>query len=444
MVNQWSPNRIQRFWHVFLVFVLALGLMHIVYQDKVERTNASVVALGGEDAVEYEQMGRQLYDGQGISGDKFGLRPPAFPLLIAGVYSLAGPQPHVVVFFQIVLAALTIALTYKIAYLLLKRHNVALLASLLLAFEVAHLDTAITVMSEPLHNALFMGAILCLILLIKQQRWRWLFAAALLISFAMLTRAGTVYFVVVAAVMLVAYQPRKMWRYAAALVIICAIPYFAWSYRNEVYRDSFSYSTSGPFVLLFYRAVSVEYNATGVPSSEVAIQKVLELERRLGNASITREDVEAYPVGRDIDRFTADAEREALMSEMAVEVFRQYPVWFGIVTVAAVVFLFVPSNLRIPDWLHWAQSFSLLLFALPGVYVAWKQRHWLFLWITGVCIAFFVGTNALTFAGLWASRYRTPFMPFVVMYSALGIIEGVRLLQSRTTRKPVEIAVSSQ
>lgn len=429
MVNPNKISRNRRFWHQFFVFLLALGLLHIVYFDKVERVNATVVALGGEDAVEYEQMGEQLYSGEGISGDKFGLRPPAFPLFIAGIYQLAGRQPHVVVYFQLILAALSVAFTYKLTYVLLKRHEVALLASVLLAFEVAHLDTGVTVMTEPLHNLLFLAALFCLIRLIQHEKWPWLVASALLISLAMLTRAGTVYFVIVAAFMLVMYKPRKLWRHAVVLVLICAIPYLGWSYRNQIYRDSFSYSTSGPFVLLFYRAVSVEYNATGMSSNEVAIQKVLELERRLGNTTITREEVEAYPVGRDVDRFSADAEREALMSEMAMEVFRQYPVWFGIVTVAAIIFLFVPSNLRFPDWLHWLQSVMLLLCALPGVWIAYRKKYWLFLWVTGMSIAFFVGTNALTFAGLWASRYRTPFMPFVVMYAALGIIDALRSRQ---------------
>ncbi len=441
-----TPNKFtstQRFWHQFLIFILALGLLHIVYYDKLLHPQVSVVGLGGEDAVEYEQMGTQLYEGEGVAGNKFGLRPPSFPLFIAGVYQLVGRQPYIVVYFQLVLAALSISLTYKLAYLLLQRHNISLLASTLLAFEVAHLDTAVTVMSEPLHNTLFLAAVFCLAQVIRREKWLWLTASALLISLAMLTRAGTVYFVVVAAFMLIAYRPRIQWRFALVLVLLCAIPYLGWSYRNQVYRNSFSYSTSGPFVLLFYRAVSVEYNATGVSSNEIAIQKVLELERRLGNTKIIREDVEAYPVGRDIDRFSADAERESLMNKMAVEVFQRYPIWYGVVTVAALVFLFVPSNLRVPDWLHWVQSIEYLLLALLGVWFAYRRRYWLFLWITGLCIAFFVGTNILTFAGLWASRYRTPFMPFVVMYTALGIIDGLHLLKQRPSKDKQAVVPST-
>ncbi len=197
----------------------------------------------------------------------------------------------------------------------------------------------------------------------------------------------------------------------------------AWSTRNYVERDSFSYSTSGPFTALYYKAVSVESHATGRDPNEIAIEIALEVEHRMGNLDVTRADVVGFPVGRDADRFTTSAARERTLSQMATERFRKYPRWFAIMTGVSLARQFIPSMLPLPGWLQWAQIGLEMALAVVGLVLVWlKQQHnWLLILLSHATVLYYLALPALSHAGLYTSRYRTPYLPFIGIYAAVAL-----------------------
>lgn len=427
------------FTHSFILFVVALAGMAILYYYRVVIATPIPSNLGDGDAAEYHLMAHYLVGKRDFANIMFGLRPPLLPVMIAVSYALFGEHVGIVVFFNIILAALTVVLVYKVTTRLLKDCGIAFLAAFLLSVDFAFVDANVSLMSEPLHNFLLVSAIYFLITFFETTRWKSLLLIALLVSLAFLVRPGSVYLPLALALVIILHRWRD-WVKAAALVALCLVPYIAWSFRNLHYRDSFSFSTSGPFTMLFYRAVSVESHATGRDPHEVAIDVALEVERRMGNDYVTREDVENYPVGRDADRFTTSGERESLINHMALERFLEYPGWMLVMTGVSFVRQFIPSLLPFPNWLQYAQIVPCVLFGIAGYYEAFRRTRWTYLLVTTSLILYFLALPSLVHSGLYTSRYRTIWLPFGMMYTALGI----NLLYVLLTRYIARLATSTE
>lgn len=410
----------QSFRDGLLLFAISLLILSVVYYFRVVISQPVVYDLGGGDAAEYDILAKHFVEERNFEHIIFALRPPLLAIFFAGIYALAGIQPYIVVFYNLILSALTVALAYKIALRLGVARRVALLAGLIVAADFAFVEVAVTMMSEPLHNFLLLAGLYWLVICLQTGRWRALLATALCVSLALLVRPITLYFAGALAAVILLYRPRR-WLMAVALVALCALPVFGWSFRNLHYRDSFSFSTSGPFTALFYKAISVESHATGRDPNEVAVEIALEVEHRMGNTSITRADVEDFPVGRDADRFTTSAERERLISRMAMERFRAYPAWSVIMVGVAFVRQFIPTALPIPAWLQWGQVGLLLLLAAVGSYRAWRRRAWLLMLVGQATIVYYLALPSLSHAGLYNSRFRTPYVPFLAIFAALAV-----------------------
>lgn len=428
------PVKSGTFFVQFLLFILAFVILYAVVYTRVVVGQYGLGGLGGVDAIEYDVMTRAILSGEGFSQVMFGLRPPLFPLFSAAVYRIGGHHLHLLLFFQAVIGATTVVLSYKIANRLLGNRLVAILTALLVSIDVAMIDATVSAMTEPLHNLLLLMGLYWSIDFLKGERRSSILLTALFMSLALLTRSVAVYFVGVLALIIVLVRPRQ-WKWAGLLVALCAIPVIAWSGRNLHYRDNFSMSTSGTFILTFYKAVSVESHATGQDPNDVATDIALEIERKMGNSTITREEIAEYPVGRVEDRVTLSKQREAISKRVALERFKQYPLWTVIMTGVALVRQFdaVPDA-AVPAGIQYGLLGGEFLFGAAGYWLAWKQRKKLFLLFSHAVIGYYAGITALIFAGLYDSRYRTPYWPFVLMYTALGLAAVFHLVQKRGSR----------
>jgi 4-amino-4-deoxy-L-arabinose transferase-like glycosyltransferase len=417
-----SRRQVSALFTQLVIFAVAFAVLYVTTYVRVVARGYGVGGLGGVDAIEYDVLARSILAGKGVSASMFGCRPPLFPLFVAAMYALAGKHVHFVVFFQSVFGAVTVVLGYKLARRLIGGRLIALVSAALMAFEVAHVDATVTVMSEPLHNMLLFLALYWVAVFLQTGRWRALLATAVPLCLALLTRAVSTYFAVVLALVIILSKPRR-WYYAVVLAALCAVPIVAWSVRNLHYRDNFSMSTSGTFILLFYKAVSVESHATGRDPHEVATDIALEVERRMDNNAITRDEIAEYPVGRVEDRATLSAQREAVSRQMAYERMTAYPAWTAIMTGVALIRQFDANpDVDVPVPLQLAVTGGELALAVVGYRWAWQHRKKLFLLLSHVVIGYYAGTSTLIFAGLYHTRYRTPYMPFILMYSAVGIV----------------------
>jgi 4-amino-4-deoxy-L-arabinose transferase-like glycosyltransferase len=422
-----TPNdprsaRARIFWKTFAIFAVALAALVVVYVVRVLIPQPSMRALGGGDPYEYDRLAKSLLRGEGFSNIIWGLRTPGFPLFVTLIYALVGPQPYVVVILNLMLGALNVVLIYKLAALLLEDRTAATISALLLAVEVAHLDAAVTVMSEPLHNLFLFIALFWLVVTIKTGRWGALLAAGVAMGVALLTRPVSFYLAILLALALIVYR-RGLWKHAVVFAAICVVFASAWSYRNLYYVNNFSLTTTGSYTTLFYKMVSVESHATGRPPEEVGIDMAWEVEQRLGNTDVTREEIEEYSVGRSENLHGNDPARQELFRTMIMERVRAYPAWTVIMTGVSLVKMFDANRtIHFPAWAQLALMAATLLLAGIGYWRAWKERRWLFLLLSHIVILYYAGTTAVVISGLYHIRYRTPFMPFVLMYSALGIL----------------------
>ena len=244
---------------------------------------------------------------------------------------------------------------------------------------------------------------------------------------AFLARPITVYLTVAIALIMVIYQ-RRLWKHALVFLLICAIPFTAWSYRNFVYANRFSVSSTTAYTLLFYKSVSVESHATHRDPEQVAIDTKLELERRLGHP-VARESIADYPVGQPEDIYGTDPVRQQVSMQFALERLRQYPAWTVIITGVSLVRLFDPSEvIPIPSWIQIAITGMEVILAALGLFIVGKQwrKYRLLLMLGPLVVAYYASLTAAVLAGLYHGRYRTPFMPFILIFAAVALVVILR------------------
>jgi 4-amino-4-deoxy-L-arabinose transferase-like glycosyltransferase len=421
------------FWLTFLVFVLAYTFLLVIFLGRTSVTDLSMRHLGGGDPYEYDALAKSLLAGEGFSNPMFGLRPPIIPLFVALIYLMVGHYPYMVVFFNVAFAALGVSVIYKLAYRLLGDRKAALIAAILLSFEAAHLDGSVTMMSESLHNLFLFIGLYWLTIFLQTEKWGAIFATALSMGLAMLTRPIAAYFAILMVGAILVYR-RRLWRQAAVLLVLCLIPNAGWSFRNLYYVNNFALTTTGSYTTLFYKMVAVESHATGRSPEDVSVDIALEVERRLGNNDITREEIAEYAVGRTENLHGNSPERQQIFRDMVNEKVRAYPVWMVIMTGVSFVKQFdFDGAIPVPGWAQAALMVGYLGLGLVGYVVAWKERRYLFLLLSHLTIAYYAGTTAIVISGLYHIRYRTPYMPFILMYTALGAVFLFGKIRHRTS-----------
>ena len=96
-------------------------------------------------------------------------RTPLYPMLLAGVYAVAGPEVQLVKCFQILLGPITCALTFALAATLFRNSRIALVAAALVALSPPVITFSNRLLSEGLFAALLVGATLATCVWIRRE-----------------------------------------------------------------------------------------------------------------------------------------------------------------------------------------------------------------------------------------------------------------------------------
>jgi 4-amino-4-deoxy-L-arabinose transferase-like glycosyltransferase len=190
------------------------------------------------DAVRYDRVAKSIAQGDGypysrIPGRESAFRPPAYPVLLAGAYKLAGVEDaptadrvKVARILGIVVGTLIVALIGTVAARLWGR-RVALLAMAGGAVYVPLILVGGSVMSEPLFAALLLGALAAAL---QHRRsvhgWRWLIVAGVLAGLTALTRANALVLLLPLALAVWTGRPRfspRSLAAPAALVVVALL-----------------------------------------------------------------------------------------------------------------------------------------------------------------------------------------------------------------------------
>jgi len=141
------------------------------------------------DSIDYIALGGGLADRGDWANELFLVRPPGYPLLLAGIFRVFGSaSPLAIQIVQHLMAVVTVVLTAAIAWRLTGTRIIPLVAGLLGAFSLQSLAYANLVLTETPFALTLVGCVLCLIVFVQEGRWRWLMGASLLVGIGYLFR----------------------------------------------------------------------------------------------------------------------------------------------------------------------------------------------------------------------------------------------------------------
>ena len=212
-----------------------------------------------QDTPDYDEIARNLLSGAGFVSHEnwFGhpvrsWRAPGYPLMLAAVYGIAGPDHQAVRLAQAILGALTVVLVYLLARRL--RPSAAPLAGAAAALYPPLLASANEVMSECLFTALLAAALWAAVESRHRRSRGWALGAGVLIALAGLTRpVGLLAAPAVLAV--AAWEDREAlaaWlrRWALPLGAGLVVTLAPWMVRNGFVHGAFvPVSTHGGFIV---------------------------------------------------------------------------------------------------------------------------------------------------------------------------------------------------
>ena len=372
----------------------------------------SLVLYHGGDYTLY-RIGAEHIAARGLdfSNSLFLVRPPLFSLMILAT----GLQDLLVLALNILLGTGLVPLSYILARRLGSSPALALGTALIVALDPASIVSSAQLLAEPLANVLLLLSIIALVIAaqVPQRSWAWALLAGLLLGLSAAARPAP-YLLWLPLGLWLAWQLRRIDLRWLGYVTLSGLLVGAWILHNALVFGNASYSTIGTYNLLYYRAVSVEYQATGQPLEAVYTELSRRVEDRLGR------DSSGVDAGTRHSHYASTADVQDAMTETAIEVFLAHPlIYIATIPVGlARIFLdtpLLPTALRILE-IPWNMIF--LLGSLLGLFHAFRQRNWALLSIVLlVCAYFTAGTLLVQTSGI-GTRARTPFTPFMAIVFA--------------------------
>jgi 4-amino-4-deoxy-L-arabinose transferase-like glycosyltransferase len=362
------------------------------------------------DALDYQRHAGSIADGHGFAlsyGRPTAFRPPAYPIFLAAVYVVTGPDVEWGRIANAFVGVGIVALIGLIAFQLWGRRE-ALVALGLSAIYIPFILVGQSIMSEPLFVLCLLGAIAAVL---HSKRWPWVIAAGVLMGLAILGRANAIILLLPLAVAV-----WHGWRAPLVLCVAAALTVAPWTIRN--------YETFHAFV-----PVSTQFGSAlaGTYNSEAKADKQNPASWR------TLKRVDDYrPIFNKI-RSTPEPVLEKQLRKASLEFIKAHPAY-----VATVAFWTTRRMLDLAglDWsIHTAATISVTRgWAIAGVICFWifallalvgaftRQARAAPLWLWAVPLLMYLG---VVFLVVETPRYRMAIDPFIVLLAALTVSRAV-------------------
>jgi hypothetical protein len=439
-----------RDFFLFFLFslLMRLALLLVIYSQPIKFYSNS-------DAYNYEQIALNLMQSGNFSGESEPpltpnlYRTPAYPLFIAGIYSLTNKSAFAVILTQILISSVTSALMPILANSLRLSRRVGWTAGLLLAVDPLMIFTTYQMMSETVFTGFLVIATIMLALYFWTRKIFWLAGSAVMLALTSLTRpiSQNLAFALIPLFFMdpEGTQSRSAWKIILLFMAINLTITYSWAYRNYSAADIWTLSASGNKNLLYYRARSVLAKGKDITEQEATAELVQYIQTEVQTHNLT------------------SAEEIHLMRAKAMEIFRQYPMttlkihaegYIGVLANPGFnLFCIMLSNdevrfdaannvigcasnskgsliTRVQDklaemsWLEKLVSFLEVLL-LAGMYLGtalgvWKllqARQWYLLTFLCMLVAYF---SILSAGGGTGARFRVPIMPFLAIMAGIG------------------------
>lgn len=154
--------------------------------------NTPDLGLVNGDEEQYVQLARSLLHGDGFAwgpGRPTSLRPPLYPAIVAGLWSVAGEDNlQAVRVLQFGLALLTAALVYALGTRVFGR-PVGLVAAVVTWLYPTLIFLNVTILTETLFTLLLVAFVLLAVMLVQQPKWWTALACGVILGLGALTRS---------------------------------------------------------------------------------------------------------------------------------------------------------------------------------------------------------------------------------------------------------------
>jgi hypothetical protein len=389
-----------------------------------------------DDSAEYLYLSDHLqaaYGGtSGTAAFDLGLlRTPGYPVLLRGVWEVAGHHPHAVGIVQMAFACAAILALHRSATLL-DTPAAGGIAALLIGVDPTTAIFSDLLLSEGIFVFVMAIAILVFVRVALRPTVGRAAVAGAVIGASVLVRPVSQYLIVMLAVaLLVALRGVGIGRASVAWVLIvfvatAAVVPAVWGLRNRSETGVFIVSTVDSHTLLYFAAAPIVASSDGI------------------DYTTARANLDAE-LAADLDPGANAAERSRAEMRLAISSITARPAATGKELVRSVATTAVgPSRQTVRDviagggaarwWelpvMAWAFAVVALMWAgaLLGVWLLGKQRRW------GVLVALVLPPCYLIAASLGQgySRFRVPAVPFLVVLAGLG---GAQLLRTIVQRR---------
>jgi 4-amino-4-deoxy-L-arabinose transferase-like glycosyltransferase len=354
------------------------------------------------DALDYQRHAVSIADGHGFAlsyGRPTAFRPPAYPIFLAAVYVVTGPDVEWGRIANAFVGVGIVALIGLIAFQLWGRRE-ALVALALGAIYVPLILVGQAIMSEPLFVLCLLGAIACALR-------GWAVPAGVLLGLAILGRANAIILVLP-----LAAAVWRGWRPALVLCVVAALTVVPWTIRN--------YETFHAFV-----PVSTQFGSAlaGTYNSEARADK------RNPASWRTLKRVDDYrPIFNKV-RSTPEPVLEKELRTASIEFIKAHPAYVGTVAYWTTRRMLDLAGM---DWsIHTAATISASRgWAIAGVICFWvfallalagaftRQARAAPWWLWAVPLLMYL---SVVFLVVETPRYRTAIDPFIVLLAALTV-----------------------
>lgn len=402
---QFSLNQRKRILIIiFIIAFLARFLVTVYLSDPSRRHR-----IYSGDSLSYNGLAISLIEGNGYrdpgSGKLTSVRPPLYPLFLAGVYSVFGQNIFTVSLIQLILSAWTCLLIFHIGQKVAD-FRVGIISAFIAVFYPELLHWTPVIMTETLFLFLLCLAILYLLKSVRQNSISTQILAGLFLGLTALCRPVILLFplcILIWIILIPEINLKEKIRNLAIIFLFMGLTILPWSLRNYFVHHSFvPVSTDGG--LVFYQGNSPE--ATGGTRGYVDGKDYIYPKEELEGMSEVEKDRYLYKSGLKFIRY-----HPKRFLKSATKKFKNMwrPTWEG------------SSKLNYCIMLP-AYGF-LIIFGVVGL--IYSFRRWRNFLLVYLIIIYFILFHMI-FTGM--IRFRLPAIPFIIIFAAFGVEKLFRKL----------------
>ncbi len=412
---------------LWAVFVLAI-VARVTYAAVIYTPDFSAFETG--DYALYRIGADHIMTNGDFSNSLFLVRPPLFPVWIA----VLGNNPALVVIGNILFGALTASLGMVFAWSLGLSRRAGQFVGVFLAIEPTTVIYSAFLGPEPLANLFLLAALIALVKAVRAEYGiGWSVGAGLALVASMYVRPASYLFWIPVAIGWLIYDRRwrQTWQRVAGFVVVSAVGVGAWTAHNAIVFATPSFSSIGPYTMVYYRAASVERIATGQPIDAVYVSIN---ERVAEYAGLQLDHIDE---GTRHGFLAAPPNVQAALNRVAGEIFRANP----LITLATFPIGFARMYGLFPDeWMVFTVGLVIFngvftLGAVIGVVMAVKEKRWFLLGMTLLPVLYYTaGTLIVKSAGM-DTRERSMLEPMLAILFTLTVTAVWKRVKGRGDKR---------